>query len=433
MECGRVSVASLSAGHAQDLDELEAIRENLAATQERLARLAAAMTARHEMMMALVPAPTLALSSDEAHAAPVKAIVEVEMDEAPASLALGMMARADQTPSSSTPAATAVPTGTDDESHPTVAVEASAETSNWVTTATTGGDEPPLSAMESHAPATLSSDQPRTDTENAGAVDVASDEPCEKAVEVVPAVPTEELSIEPANDADLPLVSAAPAEPLRAVRLPEALPDTGAGSAAPAFEPEILQLLVWAETAPDDASTAKTATVIVDDTAVETTVPAPNGGPAALSDNATSASSLTEMEDGNLPMPQIAPAVAEGAAQEPRVPEALARSDAFPSPNPQSAAAREAAIVASGTVTPEAAATPVPAAEHNVVSLDAARAELMELARLRPRRRAVRVALLATAASIATIVATAHVHVEDLAPYLPIDRLAEILSAAMTL
>ena len=189
--------------------------------------------------------------------------------------------------------------------------------------------------------------------------------------------------------------------------------------------------MVWAETALDDASTAKTAAVIADHTAVETTVLAPNDGPAAQSDNAASAASLTEVEDGNLPMPQIAPDVVEGAAKQPPVPEALARADALPSPNPQLDATREAAIAASVTVTPEAAARPGLAAEHNVVSLDAAIAKPMELPRSRSRRRAVRVALLATAASIATIVAMAHVY--DLAPYLPIDRMAEILTAAMAL
>lgn len=179
----------------------------------------------------------------------------------------------------------------------------------------------PLSAMEKDAPATLSSDQPRIETENAGAVGEASDQPCDKAVEVMPAVSTEELSTERTNDTNPPLVSAPPAEPVRAVRRPEALPDTGAGSAAPAFEPEILQLVVRAETTPADVSTAKTATVIADHAAVETTVPVPNDGTAAKSDNSASPSSLKEMEDGHLPMPQIVPGVAEGSAQEPRVPE----------------------------------------------------------------------------------------------------------------
>jgi hypothetical protein len=53
MECGRGTVASLLAGYASDLAELEAIRADLVASQERLAHLAAAMTVRQEMVAAL--------------------------------------------------------------------------------------------------------------------------------------------------------------------------------------------------------------------------------------------------------------------------------------------------------------------------------------------------------------------------------------------
>ena len=71
MEWRRDFTAVLAAERARHLVELDLVRADLIATQERLACLAAAMMANHDQLLALIPAATDRPSWDQRDATPI--------------------------------------------------------------------------------------------------------------------------------------------------------------------------------------------------------------------------------------------------------------------------------------------------------------------------------------------------------------------------